>query len=65
MSAFHVGMDDRVDRNTEKPHGNVTCGDDVINSWVSVCPSGLWKVQQTRTRGIQSTVSASFPFWPK
>lgn len=52
-------MDDHMDTNTEMPHGNVTCDDDVLNSWVSVCPSGLWKVQQKRTRGIRSMVSTS------
>lgn len=48
-----------MDGNTEMPHGNVTCDDDVIDSWVSVCPSGLWKVQQKRTRGIRRMVSTS------
>lgn len=28
--------------------------DDEDSSWVSVCPNGLWKVQQKRSRGIQS-----------
>lgn len=42
--------------------GNVTYdddGDDEDSSWVSVCPNGLWKVQQKRSSGIQSIVSIS------
>lgn len=42
--------------------GNVTYDDDGHgegSSWVSVCPNGLWKVQQKRSRGIQSMVSIS------
>lgn len=35
-------------------------GDDEDSSWVSVCPNGLWKVQQKRSRGIQSMFFSVF-----
>lgn len=46
-----------MDRDAEMLHGNLTCddGDGVTSSWVSVCPSGLWRVEQQPTRGTQST----------
>lgn len=60
---FYLGMDG----NTEMLRGNVTYddGDDEGSSWVSVCPNGLWKVQQKRSRGIQSMVSISVLSWPQ
>lgn len=72
---FNLGMDEPVDRKAEMLRGNVTCGgvddgdDDAVSSWVSVCPSGLCKVQQKRSRGVRSMVpifgNNYFLPWPK
>lgn len=42
------GMDGGVDETLENLPGNSDCDDADITSWVSVCPRGLWKVQQKR-----------------
>lgn len=69
---LNLGMEEPVDRKTEMLRGNVTCGgvdDDAVISWVSVCPSGLCKVQQKRSRGVRSMISIFgnnyFLPWPK
>lgn len=54
---LNLGMDESMDGNRDVLHGSVTYDDDDISSWVSVCPSGLWNVQQKRLRGIQGVVS--------
>ncbi|XP_060930976.1 peptidyl-prolyl cis-trans isomerase FKBP5 isoform X2 [Limanda limanda] len=43
----------------ETLHGNVDHDSGDVTSWVSVCPGGLWKVQQKPTRKKSPTVSAS------
>lgn len=55
---LNLGMDESMDVKRGMLHGSITYGDDDdISSWVSVCPSGLWNVQQKRSRGIQGVVS--------
>lgn len=59
---MNPGMDGWMDHSLETLCGNSDHDhDDVdVTSWVSVCPRGLWKVQQKRTgEGIQPTVSNS------
>ncbi|XP_051280106.1 FK506-binding protein-like [Dicentrarchus labrax] len=53
-------MDGWMDQTLEALHGNGDHDDNNVTSWVSVCPRGLWKVQQERT-GMESqqTVSTS------
>lgn len=52
------GMDGWMDESLETLHGSGDHDGVAVTSWVSVCPRGLWKVQQKRTReGSQQTVS--------
>lgn len=53
-------MDGWMDQTLETLHDNGDCDGVDVTSWVSVCPRGLWKVQQKRTgEGSQQTVSSS------
>lgn len=48
-----------MDQTLETLHDNGDCDGVDVTSWVSVCPRGLWKVQQKRTgEGSQQTVSS-------
>ncbi|KAI3357711.1 hypothetical protein L3Q82_016113 [Scortum barcoo] len=51
-------MAGRMDQTLETLHGNGDHDAIGVTSWVSVCPRGLWKVQQKQTReGSQKSVS--------
>lgn len=56
---FDSGMDTWTGQTVKPLHDNDHGGGDVT-SWVSMCPRGLWKVQQKRSEdACQQTASTS------
>lgn len=57
---FDSGMDALTGQTVKPLHDHGPGGDGDVTSWVSVCPRGLWKVQQKRSEeACQQTASTS------